>query len=200
MKKILAFILVLACVFAMASCGDEITLRDFEKAAAKTKESNVTTTIKFETAYGDLNARFETIYDEATETYTIVYLMEYFNVSDNSAEVVKSVDEGVLTCDKDGNYSNGAELTGANAFAKGASINFSEKKMNPRINGGTLKANIDAKNTKSVLGVKIDADVELTVNMSKGRISSYTMKYETELGEVEVLCSYSTPVDADSEG
>lgn len=199
MKKILAFILVLACVFAMASCGDEITLRDFEKAAGKTKQSNVTTTIKFETAYGDLNANFETVYDAATETYTIVYMMEYFNVSDNSADVVKSVEEGVITCDKDGNYSNGAELTGANAFAKGAKIDFSESKMNPRISGNTLKANIDAKNTKSVLGVRIDADVELTINMSKGQISSYTMKYETELGEVEILCSYATPEVSDGE-
>ena len=195
MKKLITVILALACMFTMFSCGEtDDGIKNFKAAFDATVDNidTVTVEVDFETAVGTLEASFVTKYN-ADKTCEVEYSYEkLLATSEGEAGEWKKTVAGKLTCDKDGNYSDGGDVAGSNAFVTGAKINLDAKKITYTISGNVLTANVKAENTNAVLGEEIAADVQLIVSMtSDGKISSYTMSYETEQGAATVVCSYA---------
>lgn len=190
MKKILIILLALACAFTMFSCGGD-SVKGFDKAIKDTKPTVVNVVIETETALGLLKANYETTYAE-DGSFTINYSYEKFNgISEGAAEDVIAVVSGTVTCDKDGNYSDGGALVGTATTATGAKIKLG-KKMEYSVSrdGNVLTATIKAANTKSVLGAEFPADVTLVLTKAEGKIVSYTINYTTDAGVTNIICEY----------
>lgn len=190
MKKILTIILALTCAFAMFSCGDEtVSLDGFKKAVDNTAPAVVNVSTEVESALGTLASSFKTTY-AADGSFVIDYSYEQFNTSTSgNAGDVKSTVTGQVTCDKDGNYSDGGALTGTTAVATGAKIAFDSKKMeNVKVSedGNVLSATVKAANTKAVLGIEFASDVTLVVTKASDKIVSYSIEYD----KTTITCSY----------
>lgn len=188
MKKILIIMLALTCVFAMFSCGDKgASLDGFKKAVDNTAPTVVNVNVAVETDIGALNSSFKTTY-AADGSFVIDYSYEQFNTSTSDADDVKSTITGQVTCDKDGNYSDGGALTGTTTAATGAKLNLDSKKMTYTVSkdGNVLTATVKAANTKAVLGIEIASDVTLVVTKAADKIVSYSMEYTN----TAITCSY----------
>ncbi len=190
MKKILIIMLALTCAFAMFSCGDEsASLDGFKTAVNNTAPAVVNVGVEVETDLGALASNFKTTY-AADGSFVIDYSYEQFNASTSgNADDVKSTIIGQVTCDKDGNYSDGGALTGTTTAATGAKLAFNSKKMeNVKVSedGNVLSATVKAANTKAVLGIEIASDVTLVVTKAADKIVSYSMEYD----KTTITCSY----------
>ncbi len=194
MKKLITVILALACMFTLFSCGGDDEIKKFKTALDSTVDNieTVTVEIDLETAVGTLEASFVTKYND-DKSCKIEYSYEkLLSSSEGEKDEWKKTFTGTLTCDKDGNYSDGGDIAGSNAFVTGAKINIDAKKMTYTIAGNVLTATVKAENTAVVLGEEIAADVQLIIAMSSdGKISSYTMTYETEQGKTTIACAYA---------
>ena len=190
MKKILVIMLALACTLAMFSCGGD-SVDAFNKAIKNTNPTTVNVAIETGTALGSLSANYETVYAE-DGSFTINYSYEKFNTSnEGDADDVTVTVSGVVTCDKDGNYSDGGALVGTATTVTGAKIKLGSK-MNYSVSndGNVLTATVKAANTKAALGVEIAADVTLVITKANDKIVSYTMSYTTESSETTIICEY----------
>lgn len=191
MKKILVIMLALTCAFAMFSCGDEgaVSLDGFKTAAANTAPAVVKVDVEVDTDLGALASSFKTTY-AADGSFVIDYSYEQFNTtSSGNADEVKSTITGQVTCDKDGNYSDGGALTGKTTAATGAKLDFDASKMegvSVSEDGNVLQATVKAANTKAVLGIEIASDVTLVVIKAADKIVSYTIEYD----KTNIACSY----------
>ncbi len=193
MKKILVLALALVLAFSMFSCGGDDTLKAFTKAVNATDPEVIDVDTKFSTSYGDLLSNAKTTFAE-DGSFTLVYSYEQFNTSAvGDSDEVKVKLEKTVTCDKDGNYSDGGDLAATSTATTGHKLKLSKKKVDYKVSadGNVLTATIKAKNTESVLGVEIDADVILVLTKNADKIVSFTMNYELELGKVEVICNYT---------
>ena len=183
MKKILIVMLALTCALAMFSCGDKsVSLDGFKKASNNTAPTVVNVSVEV----GGLASNFKTTY-AADGSFVIDYSYELFNSS--SSESDKSTIVGQVTCDKDGNYSDGGALTGTTAVATGAKLAFNSNKMeNVTVSkdGNVLSATVKAANTKAVLGIEIATDVTLVVTKAADKIVSYSMEFD----KTTITCSY----------
>ena len=56
----------------------------------------------------------------------------------------------------------------------------------------TLKATVQSKDTKSVLGTEISAPVSLTVKRNDTTVTSVTITYETKAGTATIICDYNS--------
>ena len=193
MKKILCALLVIACMLAVVSCGNTVPVETFNDAAAATSPSKIQLYVKQTTADAELELSVVINYAEDGSS-TIVGTRDVINsdTSGASDELVTTVPVNV-TCDANGNYSDGGAFSGSSAVSSGVKFNFSKNKMAATVSadGTVLNANIEAANTESVLGVKIDADVTLTVTVNDGKIASFTMEYTSQQGPVYVNCIYN---------
>lgn len=187
MKKILIVMLALTCAFAMFSCGDKsVSLDGFKKASNNTAPAVVNVSVEVESDLGALASNFKTTY-AADGSFVIDYSYEQFNTSTSGDG--KSTFVGQVTCDKDGNYSDGGALTGTTAVATGAKFAFNSKKMeNVTVSkdGNVLSATVKAANTKAVLGIEIATDVTLVVTKAADKIVSYSMEFD----KTTITCSY----------
>ena len=191
MKKILIVMLALTCAFAMFSCNDDkaVSLDGFKTAVNNTAPSVVNVSVEVETALGALASNFKTTY-AADGSFVIDYSYEQFNAtSSGNADDVKSTVAGQVTCDKDGNYSDGGALTGKTTVATGAKLDLNAKKMEGvkvSEDGNVLNATVKAENTTAVLGIEIASDVTLVVTKAADKVVSYSMEYEN----TTITCSY----------
>lgn len=192
MKKFLIILLAALCAFAFVSCGDKgPSVGDFKTAVNNANPKEVVVNITSATALGELSGTYTTVYAE-DGSFKITYAYEKFNdVSEGAKDELKSTVEGEITCDKNGNYSDGGELSGKVALATGAKINL-DKVSNASISkdGNVLTVQIKAANTKACLGVELTTDAELVITKANGVITSYTLTYENASGEVVVTCEY----------
>ncbi len=191
MKKLLIVLLALTCAFVMFSCGNSASLDDFEKAADSTSPTVVEVEITSDTAFGPLSASFKTTYAE-DGSFVIEGSYERFNATTEAgAADVKSAVPVKITCDKDGNYSDGGAFSGSNPAASGVKLKFN-KKMNASISedGNVLTATVKAEKTEDVFGIAYASDVLLVINKNDGKIISYTMEYATDYGYDRIICSY----------
>ncbi len=197
MKKLLALILAVVCVFSLFSCGND-ALDNFAKAMNNTDPVIVKLTVKAATAYGDLTNSYVTTYNE-DGSFKVEYTAEKFAAIDEGDADAKLVESGTVTCDKDGNYSDGGELSGKLEATSGSKLSLKAKKMDETVSpdGNVLTAKVEAKNTKAVFGVEFASDVTLVMTKSSDKIVSYTMTYALEAGEVIVTCEYvsATPIE-----
>ena len=92
-----------------------------------------------------------------------------------------------ITCDAEGNYTDGGEFVGSNPGATGVKIDFSKIVPDKNTTSTSLYAKISRYNTVLVLGVDYGYDVNLTVSKNADKITSVTVEY----GKVKIDCSYN---------
>ena len=191
MKKILVALLALTCAFAMFSCGGSASVKDFEESIDNTTPAAIELQITYDTAFGALNASFNTAFAE-DGSFVIDGSYEKFNTtSEGAADEVKSVIPVKITCDANGSYSDGGAFAGSNPAATGTKLALG-KKLNADISkdGNVLTANVKAEDTEAVFGVAYATDVTLVITRNDGKIVSYTMEYATDYGYDRVVCNY----------
>ena len=194
MKKILCLLLVCVCAFSIVACSSAPDFyKEFKEAAAQTSPTTVTLTVKQEQAYATLNARFVTTYAEDGSA-TIVYSRDVFNeIGTGTADEPISTLTGTVTCDAQGNYSDGGAFAGNSAVVSGVNFDFNKKKMNATFStdGNVLNATVAAADTAAVLGVDFGVDVTITITKSEGKIIAFTLEYTAAEGKVYVNCVYN---------
>ena len=194
MKKIIALLIAITCVFAMVSCGggetDDVTA--FKDAVAATAPAAVEIETALETELGTLEGTFNVTYADDGSA-VIEYSYEQFNEltdSSNVTEVKKTV-TGTVNVDKDGKYSDGGALVGSVSAAGGFTINLDTSKMKDyEVNGNVLSATVEAANTQAVLGVAIAYDVTVTLTKGETSLVSLALTYVTDAGQATVTCEY----------
>ena len=189
MKKILTIVLLALLTFSFVSCGDDgPSVEGFTTAINNSDPDSIVVKIKSATALGELSGTYTVTYNE-DGSFTIDYVYEKFN--DIGSGDLKTEVPGKVTCDKNGNYSDGGELTGKTALAAGAKINLSKVSATISQDGNSLTATIKAADTKAVLGVELPSDAELLITKANDAIVSYSIKYSNASGEVIVSCEYN---------
>lgn len=192
MKKLLIVLLALTCAFAMFSCGDSDKIyEEFENAIKATNVTALEVQITSDTAFGPLAANFKTTYAE-DGSFVIDGSYERFNATtEGGVEDVKTVVPVKITCDKDGNYSDGGEFSGSNPAATGKKLVLGKQlDSNFSADGNVLSATVKAEDTEAVFGVAYATDVKLTITKNEGKIISYTMEYATDYGYDRLICNY----------
>jgi hypothetical protein len=190
MKKIITILLLALLTFSFASCGegDGPSVDGFVAAVNNANPEAIEITIKSATALGELSGTYTVTYNE-DGSFTIDYVYEKFN-DIGEGDDLKSEVTGKVTCDKNGNYSDGGSLTGKVALAEGAKINLAKVKATISADGNSLTATVKAADTKAVLGVELPSDAALVIIKSADAIVSYSIKYSNASGDVTVSCEY----------
>ena len=192
MKKILALILVLTCAFALFACGEEETpepvytedAAEFISAFAATTVSTLKVTVTAQTAEGALTSTYTTVYN-ADKTGTMTYAIETIPGLDSTDDIV--LVEGTVTFDKDGNYSDGGEISGK-LGATGVKFNINSSAIKKfSVDGNVLGITVPAADTQAVIGYAIDSDALVTVTKADGKITSIALSYTG----VSIVCEYN---------
>lgn len=196
MKKIIALLLALTCVFAMFACGDDepteeelayqAAVAEFTKAAF-TVPNALNVRVSTDTVFGVLNSEYKTTYNE-DGTAAIEYSVDKINGLDSAEE--KTTLKGTIQVDANGNYSDGS-FSGANPLASGVKLNLASDKITCKIEGNVLTVTVASADTETVLGVAIAADVTLTVTKVDAKMSSASLAYTLDGNAVNVLCTYN---------
>ena len=197
MKKIFALMLIFTCAFALFSCGkekgpspEEIAYQEAVKTftdAAAAVPTGLSVTVKASTALGVLNSRYTTEYN-ADGTSTITYSVDKVNGLDSDEDFTTVT--GIITVDKNGNYSDGGDFAGSNPAATGVKINFASDKITCSISGNTLSAAVAAADTQAVLGISLPSDAVISAVKNEGQITSLSVNYTVATGAVEIVCEY----------
>lgn len=204
MKKLIAILLAVVCAFALFSCtptnkpnggetkGDLSLFTNALKTVSP-KSSTVRTTLTSD--LGTLNGTFNITY-AGDNRATVTYEVEQFNEIDESATTgfePKSTKTGTITYE-DGKYTTSDGVTREFTLATELKLNLDAEKMTYTIEDGntTLKATVESKNTKDVLGTEINAEVSLTVKRNSTTITSVTISYETKAGTATIVCDYNS--------
>lgn len=200
MKKIIALILVIGCVFALASCDlfsngntteepdDSAAIPEIQAKVDASAPAGADITVTFKTTLGELNGTYDVLYNE-DGTATVAYSYEKFNTLGEGATELKSTFSGNVTVAQDGTVSGDLGTEGLNAVS--FELKLDESKLDSVvINAGMLKANVKAENTEAVLGVALSYDVQLVVATGATAVTSMTVSYTTNLGEVEIVTLY----------
>lgn len=197
MKKILALILVVGCIFAFASCDlfsgtetpdDSYAIPDIQAKIDASAPKGADITVTFKTTLGDLNGSYDVTYNE-DGTANVDYSYEQFNTITDGSSELKSTYTGSVTVAADGSVSGTLSTEALNAVSFDLKLDES-KLSNVAINAGVLSANVKAADTAAVLGVALDYDVQLTVVTGTNGVTSMTVAYTANLGAVEIVTLY----------
>lgn len=201
MKKIIALILVLGCIFAFASCNlfpgtdaetPKETVADIQKAIDESAPLGASVTVLLESTIGDLNGSYNIAYNN-DGTATVNYSYERFNefTLDSVKDEFKSTVSGVVTVSADGQLS---EEIGGVASVEAVSFDIALKEeyfVTVDVSSSVLRGTIKSENTYDVLGVDILYDVDLVIFTGSGRVTSVVISYESEAGPIEITAVYS---------
>lgn len=206
MKKILALVLVIGCIFAFASCeallfgntntntdneGKEQTLANIQKCIDDAAPKSADISVEFKSEIGDLNGSYDVTYNEDGSA-TVDYSYELFNKFDENAELeeFKSTHTGVVTVSSNGDVDG--DLNGiASIEAVSFDIKLDEQYLSShKITASILEAKVEAENTFDVVGVDIPYDIDLSITTGNGRVTAVVISYETENGPIEIVAVY----------
>ena len=190
MKKILAVVLLLSCLFTVCSCSfikdkfgkkSETGIGAFETAIENSNASNVTVETKVDTDLGTLETTMVVAYKEDGSA-TITYTYEKFNLIGEGAENEEKTKKTVtINRAADGTYTGdmpeGVDLTSVTASA---AINFESVKDAVAINEGNdvLTVLVPAANTAAVFGSEFSKDVNLEISLKDGALYVIDMTFE----------------------
>ena len=220
LAMLLALTCAIGCMFALTACGDDVCeahvdednnkkcdkcqadMPDVEPpkvderpafvtAIEATKPTQLTVTVKSNSAFGQLTSAYTTTYSSTDSSFTVAYRTEKINDGfEVEGDVI--VSEGVITCDASGNYSDGGAFAGSNPAATGVKVKLtSDKLVNYTVTGDILTATIAAADTLEVLGASYGADVTLVLTKSEGKIVSVSLTYGAEENRVQISCVYN---------
>lgn len=190
MKKFLAIVLALACTLALFACGSySKDAEAFVEAVKATDPAELLVTVTLETAEGTYTSEYKTVYNEDS-TSTMTYKIATVPGLD-SAEDIAYV-EGTVTCDKDGNYSDGGEVSGKLA-ATGVKVDLESKKIKEyTVKGNVLTIEVPQDRAEAIIGMELASDAVLSVTKNAdGKIVSITLNYTAAEGTVAIVCEYN---------
>ena len=199
MRKILALILIVGCIFAFASCslfgGKDDTppadVASIQKAIDDSAPASAKITVELNSSLGDLNGEYNVAFnDDGSATINYSYeLFNEFNI-DSIEQGFKSTYTGVVSVSADGVLS---EEIGGIASAEAVSFDISLKEElfeTVSVEASVLRGTVKADNTYDVLGVALDYDVELVILTGSGRVTSIIINYVAESGPIEITATY----------
>jgi|GEM_PF-5051485 len=134
--------------------------------------------------------------DSLTSTYTIKYnedgsfeikIEEQRYNESLIGDSVITLPVVIITCDAEGNYSDGGEFVGSNPVATGVAVDFSKLKNYSTPDSTTLNATVAKADTAAALGVAFDTDVTLVVNKGASALTRVTVLY----ANVTITCVYN---------
>jgi hypothetical protein len=154
-------------------------------ASKSTDPSKVVVTVNSKFGTDNLVSRFTIEYSDEDASFVINYYVESFN-PDFMADEYKIVSEGTITCDAEGNYSDGGSFVGSNPAATGVKADLNKLK-NYVTSETTLTATVAKADTASVFGTAYGSDVTLVVTKNSSSIVSVSLAY----ADVQILCVYN---------
>ena len=201
MKRIVAIALAVICVFALVACGGsnepqptpnelyKAEAKDFIDAFSATDIKRLDVTVTVDGSLGELTSTYTTVYNEDS-TSTMTYRIE--TIAGLDSEEDSKVTEGTVTCDKNGNYSDGGLVSGTLA-ATGAKFNINSDLIeNYEVAGDTLTITVDKDDSVSVIGASAMSDVIIVISKTSSNcITSVVLKYEGLDGNVSIVCLYN---------
>ena len=213
MKKIIAILLVISCIFVFAACQpndkdggkdnqNSMSVSEVQAKIDASVPSGAKVTVVLESSLGDLNGTYDIVYNE-DGTATVQYSYELFKpfVEGSFDSEIKTTYAGVTTVASDGTVTD--ELGGiASVQAVTFDIHLDESKLDSvSVIAGALSAKIKAADTAAVLGVAFASDVELVVTVGSKGVTSIAFSYLSDVGPVEVVSTYSyyTPEEEENE-
>ncbi len=192
MKKIIALLLILVCVFSLAACKDVEGegLEAYKSAVSNTSATSITIETKLQ--HNALGVTIEGKYDVVIKedgSAKVDYTYDKYNLI-GSAELTTPV-AGEATVAADGTVTG--DISATVVAATVSKLNLEASKLSDLIleRGGILKATVKAADTKSVLGIELGADADLTINLtSDGKIGSYSVIYAAPEGTATIVVMY----------
>ncbi len=205
MKKIIALILVIGCVFALASCNllfgnkdegnkndNKGTVAEIQKAIDDSAPVKARISVKFDSTLGTLNGTYNVSYNDDGSA-TVNYTYEQFTLFGEGAvkDGEKTEESDTVTVSADGKLDKPVKGA-ASVEAVSFDINLDESKLSSaKVVASVLTSKVEAANTQAVLGVAIGYDVDLTITTGAGRITSVVMSYNTESGPIVITATYT---------
>ncbi len=203
MKKIIALILVIGCIFALTACKlfsrDDVEESKVDADAVAAMQAKIDASapdgavirVTLTGDLGDLNSKYDVIYN-ADGTATVVYSYEVFNSFDETEtfDGPKTVKTGTVTVEADGALS---DEVGGTAFVESVTFNIkldASKLSSAAESAGVLSAKIPANNTAAILGVSVGSDVDLLISTGSDGVTSVVISYTTSSGDIEISTTY----------
>lgn len=217
MKKILALILVVSCVFALGSCklvkkifgkdvDDAPTANEADIAPIQAKidasvPETANVTVNFKSTLGTLESAYVVTYN-TDGSATVNYTYEKFNQVGESKDF-KTEFVGETTIGANGELTNAPEGIAA-VEALTFDITLDASKLHyATVTSGILDAVVKAENTLAILGVELGVDAKLVISIGTLGVSSIAISYTTEGGTVEIISTYTyyvAPAEDETEG
>ena len=217
MKKILALILVVSCVFALGSCklvkkifgkdvDDAPTANEADIAPIQAKidasvPETANVTVNFKSTLGTLKSAYLVTYN-TDGSATVNYTYEKFNQVGESKDF-KTEFVGETTIGANGELTNAPEGI-ASVEALTFDITLDASKLHyATVTSGILDAVVKAENTLAILGVELGVDAKLVISIGTLGVSSIAISYTTEGGTVEIISTYTyyvAPAEDETEG
>ena len=217
MKKILALILVVSCVFALGSCklvkkifgkdvDDAPTANEADIAPIQAKidasvPETANVTVNFKSTLGTLESAYIVTYN-TDGSATVNYTYEKFNQVGESKDF-KTEFVGETTIGANGELTNAPEGI-ASVEALTFDITLDASKLHyATVTSGILDAVVKAENTLAILGVELGVDAKLVISIGTLGVSSISISYTTEGGTVEIISTYTyyvAPEEDETEG
>lgn len=220
MKKIIALLLIVSCVFALGSCKlinkikdkgqgtdePQTVVIDTEAVAAIQAKIDASVpdkaniTVVLDSVLGEIKGEYKLVYN-MDGSATVEYYYEKLNSFDEAAleNEYKSTVTGTTTVAADGTVTDPIGGT-ASVEAVTFDINLDASKLaSATVSGGVLIAKVKAADTLAVLGTEIGADVDLVISTGTLGITSVAISYNTQSGPVEIVATYTYCVDVEEE-
>lgn len=209
MKKIIALMLVMCCVFIFAACDDpnhttnegvdnSKAISDIQSTIDASAPAVADITVTLSSTLGELNGSYNVAYREDGSAL-VTYSYELFNGFDASSSNtdIKSTYTGTTVVNADGTVVD--ELGGTAAVeAITFDIQLDESKLGSVVSGaGAISAKVAAADTKAILGVEIGYDVNLVIFTGSIGVTSVAISYTSAAGPVEIVAVYTYIVAAE---
>lgn len=194
MKRLISILLAIACVFALSSCGDGTNA--LAELVANANPSAIKTLTTVITADEVFHGTYLTTVEEDGFTFDYNY-ERYADVADAADSYIAVVEGRVYY--KDGKYSEDGEnwsVENPGVDYQSVTLNLDEENFTDYIlstDQTSLIATFTSDNSELVLGRKIAAtgDITLIVKTNGVYLTTISISYTNELGEVRVDTSYS---------
>ncbi len=195
MKKVVALLLMVACVFCFAACGGEDIFTKYKAALGANTPASVTVSVTATALGVELSGSYDITYTESGAN--VHYEYEELNIIDpnggNPAEPIKTV-VGDAVVASDGLVSGSLNMSVFAAAELKVNLdgNIKSKREENTAGAYTLIIEVAAADTESVLGVSLpDTTLALSLSADGTRPVRAAYTYVGENGPVSIVCVYN---------
>lgn len=209
MKKIIALLLAVGCIFAFASCevipflpgnsggqgpvDNSAAIDSVQRALDSSTPDIVDIDVVLRSGLGDLNAEYTLEHYEDGLTL-LSYSYEKFNTfeGDELPDEIKSTHTGSVYL-IDGDVMDESEtgyFYGVEAIS--FKLVLDESKMDSvSASAGTISFKVKAADTEAVLGVALASDADVVISTGSNGVTSISVSYTSASGPVETVSVYT---------